>query len=77
MQSRLNQYCVTALIFMLFVSPTWADDARWQQLKEVYFGDRAITVSDDIIEMEAPSRAHDAATVPIRITTNNPHKAVR
>lgn len=66
-----------ALLATLFASPTWADEARWAQLKDVYFGDKEITETGDIIRMEAPSRAHDAATVPIRITTVNPEKVVR
>jgi len=69
--------CLVALLAVVVVSPAWADDERWLQLKETYFGDRDIAVSEDIIEMEAPSRAHDAATVPIKITTLDPEKAVR
>jgi len=70
--------CAAALLFALvFVSPAWSDDARWQELKEVYFGDREINESEDIIDMEAPSRAHDAATVPIKISTHNSEQVVR
>lgn len=46
-----------------------ADDERWAQLKAAYFGDTPITVGDTVLSMEAPTRAHDAATVPIVINT--------
>jgi len=61
MLNRSKRYCAIALFAITFVSPAWADDERWLQLKETYFGDRDIALSDDIIEMDAPSRAHDAA----------------
>lgn len=75
---NLSKRCFAAgLLAITLVLPAWADDARWQQLKETYFGDKHINVSEDIIDMEAPSRAHDAATVPVKITTHDPEKAVR
>jgi len=77
MANRSKRTLAAMLFAIMFVSEAWADDARWQQLKETYFGDREINVSEDVIDMEAPSRAHDAATVPITITTHNPEKAVR
>ena len=81
MLNRLKNRCAVALFSILFsilfAPPTLADDARWLQLKETYFGDKDIAESDDIIDMEAPSRAHDAATVPIKITTHNQDQAVR
>lgn len=77
MAIKLIRYCATALLVMVFVTPAWADEERWEQLREVYFGDKDISVSDDIIDMDAPSRAHDAATVPIKITTHSADQAVR
>jgi len=77
MARRINRCFTAALLVVFFVSPASADEARWQQLKEVYFGDKEINVSEDIIDMEAPTRAHDAATVPIKITTHNQEQAVR
>ena len=50
-----------------FVANAGAENERWVELKTAYFGDRNITIGDDIITMEAPSRAYDAATVPIVI----------
>lgn len=46
-------------------SPTW-DDLKYDVL-----GD-ATTVQDDLIALDAPFRAHDAATVPVHITTTTP-----
>lgn len=77
MVNRSKRCFAAVLLATVFVSPAWADEDRWQQLKEVYFGDREINVSEDVIDMEAPSRAHDAATVPIKITTHNSELAVR
>ncbi len=36
-------------------------------MRAVYFGDRDISTDESVISMEAPSRAYDAATVPIVI----------
>jgi len=77
MVNLVKRFVVAGMLAMTVVVPTLADDSRWQQLKETYFGDKEINVSEDIIDMEAPTRAHDAATVPVKITTHNPDKAVR
>jgi sulfur-oxidizing protein SoxY len=62
---------VAATLFA--VSPAWAEDeaeaqARWQDLKQAVFGDRAVTEGSGIITLEAPVRALDAATVPVTVT---------
>lgn len=74
---RLAAVLLAMLFSMLFMPPTWADEERWAQLKQAYFGDKEIIESEDVIRMEAPSRAHDAATVPIKITTLDPSRVVR
>jgi len=43
------------------------DSERWSALKHNYFGDRPIATDSQIIALEAPKRAHDAATVPVVI----------
>jgi len=43
------------------------DSERWPTLKQNYFGDRSIATNSQIISLEAPKRAHDAATVPVFI----------
>ncbi len=51
------------------------EDARWNELKPNMFGDQSIVEDSEIISMEAPQRAHDAAVVPITITANVPQTA--
>lgn len=77
MVTSIKRCLVFSLLAVTFFTPAWANDERWVQLKEVYFGDKEIIESSEVIRMEAPSRAHDAATVPIRITTIDAEKAVR
>jgi len=48
------------------------DDARWNELKPNMFGDRSIADGADVISMEAPRRAHDAAVVPITVSARFP-----
>ncbi len=50
----------------------------WQKVRASLFGDKAITSpADDLIELEAPVRAEDAAIVPVAIRTRFPQKADR
>ncbi len=55
-------------------TPAPDDDAaraeRWQQLKTAIFANRAIDDGADILGLEAPPRAHDAALVPLTVTTS-------
>ncbi len=41
--------------------------ARWADLKAQIFGDRAIENGSDLVVIEAPERAEDAAIVPVKI----------
>ena len=43
------------------------DNAIWLSLKKDVFGDRDIAEAKDMVQMEAPIRAEDAAIVPITI----------
>lgn len=56
---------VIALIAVSTAASSRADDERWPELKKAYFGDATIVTSESIVSLDAPSRAHDAATVPI------------
>jgi sulfur-oxidizing protein SoxY len=53
------------------VTPTVVkDEIAWNKvLRNQFYGDKAIKESNDIIELEAPYRAEDAAMVPIKITS--------
>ena len=59
-----------AMVVILCLSSTLVqaqESERWTTLKETYFGDTPIIVGDDVISLDAPKRAHDAATVPVVI----------
>ncbi len=71
---------LAALIAALFlvsgvnaVSPVQADERTseetWASIRPDFFGDAAISNGGHLLTMEAPERAHDAATVPIKIST--------
>lgn len=50
-----------------------ADEARWEQLKPGFFpGDPVINENTDLIAIQAPKRAHDAAVVPVTIEAKVP-----
>lgn len=72
---------VSLLILLSVVATAVAEqsaneDFVWQNgLKTSYFGDREIIESDDIIQLEAPRRAEDAAIVPIQIKAQIPQRA--
>ncbi|ASJ70216.1 quinoprotein dehydrogenase-associated SoxYZ-like carrier [Granulosicoccus antarcticus] len=73
--------CFQAMFFVLSllvcVAQAQAQDDRWPQLRKAYFGDTLVTLGDDVITMDAPGRAHDAATVPITITVVDTERQVR
>lgn len=57
-------------VLILGMTSFWAhaqESERWPTLKENYFGDTPIVVGDSVISLQAPKRAHDAATVPVVI----------
>src|SRR5439155_8374905 len=41
--------------------------ARWSDLRHAIFGDRAVEDAGDLIAIDAPARAEDAAIVPVAI----------
>ena len=61
----------TILVFFISFNASAAkDEIAWNQvIRNQFYGDQAIQESNDIIELEAPYRAEDAALVPIRITS--------
>jgi sulfur-oxidizing protein SoxY len=74
---RWIKLLMSAVFAMGLVTHANANNDRWSELKTVYFGDRDISVSEDIITLEAPARAHDAATVPIVIKAVNPESQIK
>lgn len=67
--SNHAKFCLLAatLILSAVASSSRADEERWSALKEAYFGDAEIVSGDSIVSLDAPKRAHDAATVPISV----------
>ena len=74
---RWVKLLMSAVFAIGLVTQANASNDRWTELKAVYFGDRDISVSADIITLEAPARAHDAATVPIVIKAVNPESQIK
>ncbi|MDG2364136.1 MAG: quinoprotein dehydrogenase-associated SoxYZ-like carrier [Methylococcaceae bacterium] len=63
---------IISFLVMFFVNAVSAgvDDTVWKnELKTQFFADRSISETENIIVIEAPYRAEDAALVPIRITS--------
>ena len=61
---------LTALLTLTLLSPVPAvgeDEARWDALRGMLFQDRPIHDGAGVLTLDAPYRAHDAATVPIRV----------
>jgi len=52
-------------------------DARWGELKPSFFADRPISTEQNVLSMEAPKRAHDAAVVPIIIKALNDAREIK
>ena len=44
-----------------------AESERWATLRAHYFGDAEVLPGQDLLELDAPARAHDAAVVPITV----------
>lgn len=49
---------------------------RWHDLSHALFGDRAILDGSAVLSVQAPSRAEDAALVPIAVTTTD-HRQIK
>jgi len=61
---------VVALLTLSLTGPAWAaeaDESRWNALREMLFQDRSIHDGAEVLALDAPYRAFDAATVPISI----------
>ena len=57
-----------ALLGPASAEPTEAERAaRWSDLKHTIFGDRVVEDAGDLVAIDAPARAEDAAVVPVAI----------
>lgn len=71
-----------ALLACLAASPLQAadedpDNAVWRSVRQALFGERPVEEAGDMLQLEAPARAEDAAVVPIAIRTRLPQSADR
>ncbi len=73
MRLRSNLLAIAALLAASFAGAASAEPdeaaraARWADLRGQLFGDRVIEDGADLLALEAPDRAEDAAIVPVRI----------
>ena len=61
---------LSVFLAFTFAAPLWAageDESRWNALREMLFQDRPIHDGADVVALDAPYRAFDAAVVPISI----------
>ena len=59
-----------ALLAFTLAVPAWAageDESRWNALRTMLFQDRPIHDGAEVLALDAPYRAHDAAVVPISL----------
>jgi len=52
-------------------------EERWATLRAHYFGDAEIHAGEDLLALDAPGRAHDAAVVPVAVRALDPARAIR
>ncbi len=55
----------------------YAEYDRWAEVKPMYFGDKPVGDGSDVIALDAPYRAHDAALVPIEVVNRLPADGAR
>ena len=58
---------VLALVLATPASSAGEDETRWNALREMLFQDRPIHDGAEVLALDAPYRAHDAAIVPISV----------
>ena len=70
---------VISLVLLLVCASTsaFADDARWNELKQSIFGGAQINPGEGVLSIEAPRRAHDASTVPIVINSLDAKRPIK
>ncbi len=79
MSSRIFNLFIVSLALMSFGLPAYAatpQEPLWPTLKVAYFGDKVIQEdANDLLVIEAPKRAEDAAIVPITVKSLVPQSA--
>jgi sulfur-oxidizing protein SoxY len=81
MFSRIANFIVISMTLLFFTTAANAEtpkEALWPSLKVAYFGDQTIRdEANDLLSIEAPKRAEDAAIVPISVKSLVPQTADR
>ena len=67
-----NPALFLAALVTIASTPALSAEESWNDLREMLFSDRIIHDGDGIIALDAPNRAHDAAIVPISVTSEIP-----
>jgi sulfur-oxidizing protein SoxY len=65
-----------SLFALISVADAQAND-RWSELKPNFFSDRVVNEAGNIITMEAPKRAYDAAIVPIVVNAEDDAREIK
>ena len=52
-------------------------EARWDTLRAHYFGEREIASGEGLLALDTPTRAHDAAIVPVAVHALDPDRGIR
>ena len=70
-----------AIAFTLLIAGPVAaderDESRWEAMRDLLFEERTIHDGSDVLALEAPYRAHDAAVVPISLDAAFPQSEER
>ena len=80
----MRKSMLSVSLAMALAAPVMAEDARnpladgetWEALAYDVLGDVTPVLGETLIAIDAPYRAHDAATVPIRITQTDPDQTI-
>ncbi len=65
-------WLASTLVLAALTAPALADDAAWNDIKANLFEGREIEDGSALIGLEAPTRANDAAIVPIAVEAKTP-----
>ena len=71
---------LSAALAILLAAPVAAkevDESRWEAMRDLLFEERSIQDGSEILAIEAPYRAHDAALVPISLDAAFPQSEER
>ncbi len=75
-RGTMHRWLGALLLGLMLASPAMSQtppsEETWNSIKGDIFGDRTILAGDDLLAMDAPMRAEDAAVVPITVRALKP-----